>query len=75
MTLSYELSCDRSLPEEVEKFRNRIKSGLSDMLGMPESVEICVNLSGVKSGKCVRDGKGLEQSAESYPETESGILE
>ena len=56
MTLSYELSCDRSLPEEVEKFRNRIKSGLSDMLGIPENLEICVYLSVVISVNCVRDG-------------------
>lgn len=75
ITLSYELSGERSLPEEVEKFRSAIKGGLSSMLGLPDSVEICVVLSGVKSGSDQGGMIGRENMGEPVSETESGFPE
>ena len=75
ITAGYELSGERSLPEEVEKFRSAVKGGLSSMLGLPESVEICVALSGVRSGSEHGGMMGSENMGEPVSETESGFPE
>ena len=72
----YELSRGRSLPEEVSKFREYIRDGLSGMLGLPEEVKICINLVGVKGGTGLNGSDGHSGlPADSGSEAESGFSE
>ncbi len=69
--IRYELSKERSLPDEVSKYRNALREGLSGMLGITEDLAIVVNLSGVRAGRSC----GITDCADEVSETESGIAE